>query len=63
MENKRDSSKFSLIERLRSGEIISCDKCKKGHYVTSATDIKASNFFYCTSCGNYVHVSLDVTVD
>lgn len=54
MEKVKNDFKYSLIDRLRMGEIIPCSDCKKDFYITDDFEIETSDFFYCKSCGNYV---------
>ena len=54
MEKVKSDFKYSLIDRLRMGEIIPCNDCKKDYYITDDSEIETSDVFYCKSCGNCV---------
>ena len=63
MEKGNDNQRYSLIDRLRMGEIIPCIECKNGYYETSASDISISHEFNCNSCGSVIRVSPNVIVE
>lgn len=50
------SNQTSIIDRLRSGEKIACEKCGEGYYVTEAKDPSISHFFHCNKCSNHINV-------
>lgn len=45
----------TIIERLQSGELIQCNLCKKGIYITNAKDIKRSHSFFCDRCNSMIN--------
>lgn len=44
-----------IIERLREGERIKCEFCKKGYLVTYVEDISKSHGFCCEECGAMIN--------
>ena len=54
---------YNLIERLRKGEKIKCEGCKKGYYVTNAKSISLSHEFKCNNCSSVLRVSPNITVE
>ena len=52
-----ENNEQPIIERLRRGEIIICEECKKGIYITNASDISISHEFYCERCGSVIRVT------
>lgn len=60
---KEDFSVSDLVERLRTGEIIKCMKCGKGHYVTNLEHMSKSHNFWCNECDDTLHVLSGVTVE
>ncbi len=59
---KRSDAEF-LLERLRNGETIRCEKCGIGHYDVSGNNISKNNSFHCDNCDNYVHVNFPVDIE
>lgn len=45
-----------MIMKLRRGKIITCIKCRKGHYVTKEGYTQQSNSFWCDNCGHLLHM-------
>lgn len=55
--------KKTLAERLRSGEIIDCDSCKKGHYVPYNASYEEAHLFKCSNCDAYVHLEPVINIE
>ncbi|MBR1831552.1 MAG: hypothetical protein IJ784_03870 [Ruminiclostridium sp.] len=55
----------NLIERLRKGEKIICDVCKKHYYDVSYENREISNYFHCEdpNCKGYVHIQKSIIVE
>lgn len=50
------SNQTDIIQRLRSGEKIKCEKCDDGYFITDVKDISISHFFHCNKCNNHINV-------
>lgn len=53
----------SMIERLRSGEKIVCQECRKGIYITAAKDISKSYGFYCEKCNAMINAEPIINIE
>ena len=52
-----------LIDRLRAGEIVTCEKCHKGHFDNNFENADKSNYFHCDTCDNFIHIQPNITVE
>ena len=57
-------SAYEIIQKLKRGEKVLCDVCKKSYYDNSTPDRAFSNYFHCENpdCRGYVHIqkALDI---
>lgn len=53
------------IDKLRKGEKVVCDICKKDYYDNSSPDREHSNYFHCENpdCKGYVHMQKNIIVE
>lgn len=54
-----------VIDKLRKGEKVLCDICKKDFYDVSSPNREYSNYFHCENpdCKGYVHVQKNIIVE
>lgn len=48
---KENFGKYDLTA-VKLGEIVECQSCHEGYYVTDQKELRTATFFYCNKCGS-----------